>query len=429
MKKLIQKKLGFFAKRIIKKYKPRVIAVTGSVGKTGTKDAIFEVLAAGYPGRVRKSSENYNNELGVPLTILGVEAPGRSLVNWIKIGLKAWKLILSRKKNYPEILILEMAADRPGDISYLSKIARPEVAVVTAVGPSHLEFFPSEEAIRDEKEKLVKAVPKKGLIVLNRDDERATTMCGQASILKYGIKEDNEEVKAHQVIASEIKFVSPERGGALAFKASFKGTIVPIHMPGIIGRHQIYAALAAVCAGIYFKVPSSKMKAGLYNFQAPPGRMRLLAGIKYTLIIDDTYNAAPASAIAALNTLAGIAEERRKVAIIGDMLELGPATEEGHREVGRVAAKLVDLLITVGDRANFAADEARKLGLPEENNIEYNYTEEVMDDIENILKPGDIVLVKGSQAMRMEKIVKDIMFEPLKAEKLLVRQTPEWLGK
>ena len=173
-----------------------------------------------------------------------------------------------------------------------------------------------------------------------------------------------------------------------------------------------------------------KISESLKDFQAPPGRMRLLPGIKNTLIIDDTYNAAPLSTIAALRTLAEITlPGKRKVAILGDMLELGAATEAGHRKVGRVAHSMVDLLITVGDRANFISDEARRAGMPEEKIIEYNYTDEVLEDIENILKPNDVILVKGSQAMRMEKIVKDIMFEPLAAEELLVRQNEEWVKK
>ncbi len=426
MKKFIEKNLGRWARKIIAKYQPKIVAVTGSVGKTSTKDAIYEVLNLGFPGQVRKSQENYNNELGVPLTILGAPAPGRKIGSWINLMLGAWAQILFRAKYYPKILILEMAADRPGDIEYLTRIAPPDVAVVTSVGPSHLEFFPSLAAIRDEKEKLVKATSPQGIILLNRDDPLVATMQGPTAILKFGIAREQEEPPKDEALATHIRRRTPEEGGGLGFRLKFKGDVLPIELPYVLGRHQIYAALAAACVGLYFRIYSSKIKAGLARFQSPPGRMRLMAGIKNTLIIDDTYNASPASTIAALGTLNEIACERRKVAILGDMLELGPETERGHREVGRVARETCDFLITVGDRANFAADEARKLGMPEENNIEYNYTEEAMDDIENILKPNDIVLVKGSQAMRMEKIVKDIMFEPLRATQLLVRQNAEW---
>lgn len=431
MKKLIQKKLGFLAKRIIKKYKPKVVVVTGSVGKTSTKDAIFAVLHGSFPERVRKSKENYNNELGLPFTIIGVEAPGRNVVQWFKILWKAWCLILKRKRNYPRVLVLEMAADRPGDIEYLVKIAPPDVAVVSAVGPSHLEFFSSLEAIQEEKEKLVRAVPPGGLIVLNRNDERVSKMRGQASILKYGLAQDEEKTAPHEIVASHIQLISPKEG--LRFKLHYKGNIVPVHLPQIIARHHIYAALAAVAVGTYFKIHLIKSAESLKNFTSPPGRMRIISGIKQSLIIDDTYNAAPASTIAALRTLGELGEAcfpvgegRRKVAILGDMLELGPETERGHRQVGQVARELVDLLITVGDRANFTSAEARQAGMPEDQIIEYNYTDEVLDDMENIIEPNDLILVKGSQAMRMEKIVKDIMMEPLRAEELLVRQSEEW---
>jgi len=296
------------------------------------------------------------------------------------------------------------------------------------VGPSHLEFFESLEAIRKEKEKLVKAVSPDGLIVLNRDDPAVAAMKGRASTLKYGLLKDEERPSGEEVVASDIRLVSGE--GGLGFKLNYKGNSVPVHLPKIIGRHQIYASLAAAAVGTYFKLNLIKISESLKDFQAPPGRMRLLPGIKNTLIIDDTYNAAPLSTIAALRTLAEITlPGKRKVAILGDMLELGAATEAGHRKVGRVAHSMVDLLITVGDRANFISDEARRAGMPEEKIIEYNYTDEVLEDIENILKPNDVILVKGSQAMRMEKIVKDIMFEPLAAEELLVRQNEEWVKK
>ncbi|TSC52868.1 MAG: UDP-N-acetylmuramoyl-tripeptide--D-alanyl-D-alanine ligase [Parcubacteria group bacterium LiPW_72] len=425
MKVFFQKVLALFARKILKKHRPKIVAVTGSVGKTSAKDAIYTVLAAAFPGRVRKSAENYNNELGVPFAIIGVKAPARNIGAWFNVLGQALRLVLSKTKSYPEILVLEMAADRPGDIGYLVNIARPDVAVVTAVGPSHLEFFASLEAIRDEKEKLVKGVAADGLVVLNRDDLRVAEMKGRSPILKYGLLKDEERPLREEIVASDIRVISNQ--GGLGFKLNYKGNSVPVHLPKVLGRHQIYAALAAAAAGIHFKMNLIKISESLKHFQTPPGRMRMLPGIKNSLIIDDTYNAAPVSTIAALRTLAEVAPAgRRRVAILGDMLELGAETEKGHREVGRVARSMADLLITVGDRANFASDEARRAGMSEERIIEYNYTDEVLEDIENILKPNDVILVKGSQAMRMEKIVKDIMLEPLRAVELLVRQNEEW---
>jgi len=424
MRKLIQKKLGFLAKQILKKYKPKIVAVTGSVGKTSAREAIYSALSAGYPGQVASALENYNNELGVPLAILGAAAPGKSVIGWLQVFCKACGLILKRKKDYPRILILEMAADRPGDIDYLVKIAPPDAAVVTSVGPSHLEFFSSLSAIAEEKEKLVKAAPEAGLIALNRDDPVVSKMTGRAPILRYGLLQDGEKINPDQILASEIRLTLIGDVPGIIFKLNYRGASVPVRLPKIIARHQIYAALAAAAVCLYFKLHLIKIADGLKNFQAPAGRMRLLPGIKGSLIIDDTYNAAPASTIAALRVLGEgeLGQGRRKVAILGDMLELGVQTENGHREVGQAAAGIADLLITIGDRANFISDEARKAGMPEEKIIDYNYADQAMNDLENILRPKDLILVKGSQGMRMEKIVKDIMFEPLRAEELLVRQ-------
>ncbi|MDP2918302.1 MAG: UDP-N-acetylmuramoyl-tripeptide--D-alanyl-D-alanine ligase [bacterium] len=424
MRKFLQKILASLAKSVIKKYQPKIVAITGSVGKTSAREAVHNVLSAGYPGQVGAARENYNNELGVPLAILGAAAPGKSAIGWLQVFCKACGLILKKKKNYPRILILEMAADRPGDIDYLVKIAPPDVAVITAVGPSHLEFFSSLSAIAEEKEKLAKAAPEAGLIALNRDDPVVSQMTGRAPILRYGFLQDGEKINPDQILASEIRLSFSDNVPGIIFKLNYRGASVPVRLPKIIARHQIYAALAASAAGLYLKLHLIKIADGLKNFEAPPGRMRLLFGIKRSLIIDDTYNAAPASTIAALRVLGEgeLGQGRRKVAILGDMLELGTETESGHREVGKVAAGIADLLITVGDRANFASDEARKNGLSEEKIIEYNYNEEAMNDLENILRPSDLILVKGSQGMRMEKIVKDIMFEPLRAEELLVRQ-------
>jgi len=425
MRKLIQKKIGFLAKKILKKYQPKVVAVTGSVGKTSSREAIYSALSSGYPGQVGMARENYNNELGVPLAIIGAVSPGKSIIGWCQVFCKACGLLWKRKKDYPKILILEMAADRPGDIDYLVKIAPPDVAVVTAVGPSHLEFFSSLETIAREKEKLVKATPEAGLVILNRDDNIVAKMAGSAPILRYGFLQDGEKINPEQILASDIRLALSSESQGIMFKLNYRGATVPCRLPKIIGKHQVYAALVAIAVGLYFKLNLIKISDGLKNFEAPPGRMRLLSGIKRSLIIDDTYNAAPASALAALQTLRELGGERRKVAILGDMLELGVQTESGHREVGQRAAGIADLLITVGDRAKFISDEARKAGMLEEKIIEYNHREEAMNDLENILRPNDLILVKGSQGTRMEKIVKDIMAEPLRAEELLVRQ--DWL--
>ncbi|MCK4554802.1 hypothetical protein KAU19_07680, partial [Candidatus Parcubacteria bacterium] len=189
MKKIIQLKLKILAKLILAKYKPDVIGITGSVGKTSTKEAIYTVLASKF--KVRRNIKNYNNEIGLPLTIIGADSPGRSIIGWYIVFLKALKLILFKDKDYPKILVLEMGVDRPGDMKYLNNIVKCKVGVITSIGPVHLEFFGTINNIQKEKGGLIKNLTKSSWAVLNYDDEkvRQTGNNTEAQILTYGFNE------------------------------------------------------------------------------------------------------------------------------------------------------------------------------------------------------------------------------------------------
>jgi len=426
----LEKILKYFAIKALRKFKPRVVGVTGSVGKTSTKEAIYAVLASKF--RARKNEKNYNNEIGLPLTVLGLESGGGSFAQWVLVFLRAIGVIFfGSKRNYPEVLVLEMGADRPGDIKYLVDFIKPGVGVVTAVGISHLEFFKDKKQIVREKSALVRALNKEGLAVLNFDDEETRKMAEEAKVKKifYGFSEE-ANVRASDIFFGYEKSKDHYGGDVnkikgISFKLSFEGATVPVRLMRSVGRPQIYSVLAAAAVGIHFGMNLLEIAEALKNFQSPAGRLNIIDGIKNTMIIEDSYNAAPQSTLAALEVLEKI-QARRKLAALGNMLELGEDTESGHREVGKKVAEVADILFAIGDKAKFIADETIKSGLDKNNVFCYDSSDEAKIPIKNILQESDVILVKGSQGARMEKISEEIMRDPGEAGRLLPRQTGEW---
>lgn len=423
-KKILQVKLRFFTKRIIKKYQPKIIGITGSVGKSSAKEAIFAVLNSKFKARV--SSGNYNNEIGLPLSVIGSKSGNKSLIKWAGIFLKALGLILFKDKNYPEILILEIGADRKGDIKYLVNIAKPEVGVVTAIAPVHVEFFGNLDGIIKEKQYLISHLPEEGVAILNYDDKNVLSMAkkNRGELITFGF-EDGADIKAIEALID----IKENGAGGTSFKVIYQGSAVPVYLFGVLGKQHIYSAIAAIAVGISCGMNLMETTDALKNYKAPQGRMNIVAGIKNTVLIDDTYNSSPIASLAALDVLrdASILEEAKRIAVLGDMLELGEYTEEGHQEVGRRVVKNgIDLLITVGERSHFTVEEAKSAGMSSDKIISFDYAEEAGRYLQDIMEEGDVILIKGSQGVRMEKVVKEVMAEPLRAKELLVRQEKSW---
>jgi len=422
MKKLIELKLRVLARLVIRRYKPEIIGITGSVGKTSAKEAIFAVLSPKF--QVRKSEKNYNNEIGLPLAIIGAESPGRSFFGWGAVFFRAFWMILFKSKNYPRILVLEMGADKPGDISYLLKIVKPKIGVITSIGESHLEFFKTVEGVKKEKGTLVRELKKDSWAVLNFDDPNCRSLVSETSakIMTYGFGKGSD-------------VWVPENGDNIAnpngasFKLQHQGSFIPVLLPGAVGRPAMYAALIGAAVGIIYGLNLVEISKNLSGFRPARGRMNLIPGIKNTLVIDDTYNSSPQSSIEALEVLARMpaGPSVKRFAVLGDMLELGKYTEEGHRLVGRKAADLkINQLIVVGERSRDIARGAQEAGMPEGNIFHFPEAGQAGLFVQERIKEGDIILVKGSQGARMEKIVKEIMAEPLRAGELLVRQDANW---
>ena len=422
-KKLLQFHLALAAKAVLKKYQPDIVGVTGSVGKTSAKDAIYTVLSPKFPAR--RNVKNYNNEIGLPLTIIGAETGGNSALGWLGVFAKVFGLLLKRDRNYPRILVLEMGVDRIGDMKYLTALAPCKVGVVTSVAPVHLEYFKTLEKITQEKSVIVTHLKKDGWAVLNGDNEYVAGMAEhvRAKVLTYGFGAQCA-VRAKEINISEN---SEREVVGLSFKLAYDGSTVPVLLPNVLGEHFIYAALSAAAVAIAYGLNLLEIAEALRGFAAPRGRMNLIAGVKGTYIIDDSYNAGPDSMAAAVNTLGKIKTRADKYAVLGDMLELGDYTEEGHRLIGRAIWESgISYLITVGERAKLIAAEAQKCGLEGDNAYSFDNSTEAGRFLQARIKPGDFILVKGSQGMRMEKVTKEIMAEPLRAGALLVRQDKSW---
>lgn len=422
LRKILQFILKILARLVLIKYKPVIIAVTGSVGKTSTKEAIYAILKNHFgENQVRRNERNYNNEIGVPLTIFGLETGGKSIATWFLRFIKIFLMLVFREK-YPKILIVEMGADRPGDIKYLTKFVKAKVGIITAIGevPVHVEFFESPQALALEKKKLIDSLGSDGVAVLDCDDDIVRQMGEniRAKVLTYGFDE-RADVRATNY---EVKTTNlDEEGifGFVTFKLNYRGSAVPAKLFNVFGEHQTYSALAAAAVGIIFNLNLIEISEGLRTYKSLPGRMKLIKGIKNTLIIDDTYNAAPLSTLAALETLEKL-EGKRKIAVLGDMLEIGKYAPEVHEQIGRKTAEVANLLFTVGERAKFIAEGARAKGTEKDKIFEFCTSDEAGKLLQDKLEEGDIILIKGSRAMKMEKIVKEIMAEPEKAGELLV---------
>ena len=424
---LLAKLLKKLAALTIVRYKPSIVGITGNVGKTSTRDAVETVLRT--ERKIRSSSKNFNNELGLPLTILGDwESTEGGLFFWCGVIIASVKNLLTRQKDFPEVIILEYGVDRPGDMSYLLEIAEPQIGIVTAVGeiPVHVEFFTGPEGVAKEKAKLVERVPATGFAILNADDEYVAAMKRQTRghAITYGFGDD-----ADMKIKNFSSYLDPDSGeGGITFKLSYGGNTVPVKIQGMLGKTGAYASAAAAVVGLTFGINFVKIAEHLGSYRGPAGRLRVLPGIKNTMIIDDTYNAAMKSMLQALETLKST-KPKRAIAVLGDMLEIGKYTLEAHETVGKQAARSADMLVTVGMRGKIIAEGAARAGMQKQKIFSFDTLDETISFLEEYMKKGDVILVKGSQGVRMEKIVKTIMMSPGTAKDLLVRQSRVWLAK
>lgn len=413
------------AKILLQRTKPRIIAVTGSVGKTSTKDAIYHAIKDTV--KARKSEKSYNSELGVPLSVLGLDNAWQNPILWTKNIVDGLFLALF-PHDYPEVLVLEMGVDRPGDMKSLTNWIKPDVVVITRLPdvPVHVEYFSSPEQVIAEKLTLLEALTDTGVLVYNHDDEKvrlAAEGIRHRSIGYSRYSQSNYTASGDQVV---YKDGEPK---GMRFNLAHGEDSAEFSVDGAVGVSQIYTIAAAVAVASEFDINLESASKQLSDFVPPPGRMRIIPALKDSTIIDDTYNSSPVALERSLSTLREITGFNRKIAVVGDMLELGRFSVEEHTKAGAQAAECSDILITVGVRARRIAEGALTAGMSEKNILQYDEAVQAGRELQNLIEPGDLILIKGSQGMRMERIVADIMRHPEEAEELLVRQSQAWQEK
>jgi len=368
------KALGDMARLYRREFSVPCVAVTGSVGKTSTRDMIYSVLSQHYVSL--KTDKNYNNEIGLPLTVFGLKAEH-------------------------EMMVLEMGMSGFGEISNLTNIASPDTAVITNIGLAHIEHLKTQENILKAKLEIAEGIGEDGAVILNGDDSFLRSVEGTLPFetLYYGIENKNCDL-----IAENIKKYSE----GTDFTVKIDGEIyeVSVKVPGV---HHVYNALAAILTGIRYNVPVKKIIEGIKAF-VPSGMRQNVIQLNDYVIIKDCYNASPDSMKSGLEVLSSVLSEQtdrkyRRVAVLGDMLELGEISEAEHEKLGKLILKYdVDRLISVGEKAEIVAQSAIREGFSASDTFYYKTNEEVIENIYNIIKPDDIILFKGSRGIRLEEI-------------------------
>jgi len=405
MKKLALNLLAWLAKLVAEKYRVKIVAVTGSVGKTTAKEAIYTVLSQTYD--VGRSLYNANTEWGIVASVIqpGFEptftAEGKAKVTLGQLFGLVWqaKLKLLFKQPYPTILVLELAADRPGDIQWFNRWFRYDVVVVTVIGSTHVDYFKDQAELTAEKLALIEGVKPSGLVVLNGECERCrgVELSGARRKLVFGWANGNDYW---------AELVSENQ-----YRLHHGVTAIEVKLP--VGRQFGPAALIAMAVGEEFGMTPELIQVGLEKMQPVAGRFQILKGQRWT-VIDDTYNAAPESMAVALTSLNDVARGRR-VAILGEMRELGSEKEAKHHQLGQRAAELTDVLVAMGEAGEMIAKGAREAGMLSQNIVKLRWdphhpkVDETISQLLPILQDGDTVLVKASRTIYLDRLASKLL--------------------
>jgi UDP-N-acetylmuramyl pentapeptide synthase len=408
---------------LLRRHKPTIIAITGSVGKTTTKDAVYAAVKNSISAR--KSEKSFNSEIGVPLTVLGLKNGWSNPLLWLKNIIDGF-WIAAFSKDYPAVLILEAGIDRPGDMERLASWVTPDIVVLTRLPsvPVHVEYFPTPEDVAREKMKLVEALKPDGVFIYNADDTAINREVPGVLQRSLGFSRylESDYTGSHDQIVYQN-----ERPIGYECIITHAGEAAVVRIEGTAGAQQVYACAAAVAVADVLGISLKTAAASLAELRSPNGRLRIIEGIKSTTILDDTYNASPTACEQALQTLSEVRYAKRKIAVLGDMLELGRFSSEEHKRIGELVAKSADMLLTIGVRALKIAEGALEMGMPEEHILQYDDSAQAGRELQALLEAGDVILVKASQGIRAERVVEEIMAHPEQASELLVRQEEEWI--
>ena len=359
--------LGDIAKFYKNKFKIPFIAVTGSVGKTTTRDMVYSTISAKYNSL--KNVGNLNNQFGVPLTLFNLN------------------------KEH-ECAVIEMGMSGFNEIEYLANIVNPQIGIISNIGYSHVEHLGSRDGIFKAKMEIATNFDENSLLIVNGDDDCLKTLKTKDLVYKlrtFGFDKDNDiYCESYEMDEESINFV-----------ADINGTNEEFFIP-TVGKHNIYNAMAAILVGLNLNMTIEEIKDGLKNFQCTKNRLDIIKKDKLT-IIDSVYNASIDSMSAALNILGRY--ENRRVAILGDMFEMGEFAEFGHRQVGKAALGNIDIMIAIGKDSEFIVKELKENNMNENNLYHFETKEEAIENLDNIIKDDDVILVKASRGMNLEKVV------------------------
>jgi len=408
-KKVIISRLNSKLRKLLSAYDITVIAVTGSIGKTTTKQAIGQVLES--TRKVRYSQDSYNTDIGIPLSIFGQKVPNKlwDPRAWQKI----FKDIDDEVADYQyDTVVLEMADDELMMMRKVLNMIQPDISVVSAIAPVHMERLKDIKTVLHDNWVIASGAKK---IIYNADSELLRKKVYKKDTIGFGLKHGT------------IRFSKVSRSSNSLLKAELQiGKHKKIIHTKMIGEQNLYALLAAASVANELDIPFGAICFELSQVTPVIGRMNLLPAINGAKLIDDSYNSSPDAAKAALQTLHSLSG--KKIAVLGSMNELGEHTDAGHQEVGEEAAKVVDLLVTVGKSAgDITAPAARRAGLDADNIKVFRTPYEAGHYVKNIIKKGDIVLVKGSQAGVFTEEASRILLDPKKSQvDNLVRQSKVW---
>ena len=364
--------LGDIAREALKRIGAKVVAVTGSVGKSTTKEMIAAVLSGTF--LVSKTPANHNNDIGMPMAVLDMPED-------------------------TEVAVLEMGMNHFREIAYLSCIAHPDVAVIINVGTAHIEFLGTQQGIRQAKLEILEGMTPQGMLLLNGDDTmlRCLDVTPKQRITYFGASEGCD-VRALDV---------SQKGGVLRFTVEAGRLTFPVEMK-LEGEHYVADALAAVTVGLKLGVHPDKIRQQLDAFQNMSGRQEIFEA-KGCTIINDCYNAGPESMAAALNVLGN--RPGRHIAVLGDMLELGDCAQAEHYKIGRIAAEKADMVFAFGPHAGRVLDGTITGGMPENMGRAFDSREDLITALRRAVKPGDVILFKGSHGMHLEKVLEAFLKE------------------
>lgn len=413
IKKLIQSILEYYVKSYFKKHtNVKLVVVAGSVGKTSTKHAIATIASKKY--RVHMHEGNHNTHLSAPLAILGINYPGsiKSIGAWLSVFVAARQRV--RQPAHADIIVAELGSDRPGDVAQFARYLRPDIAVITAVAPEHMEFFRTLDAVA--KEELAVGNMAK-LAIINRDD-----INGAYAQYLTNTNLDTYGTTAAAEYRFEQQDFSVEKGYSGQLFLSGYADSVTAHIK-VIGEHSLRSVMGAVAVAAKLGMGPQEIVAALGSIRPVPGRMNILRGVEQSMIIDDTYNSSPVAAAAALQTLYGLQAPQR-IAILGSMNELGDTSEAEHRALGKLCdASLLSWVITVGDEAEkYLAPEARARGCQVRS---FKSAIDAGGFVHSVIEQNAVVLAKGSQGgIYVEEAVKVIAL--LSEDSKLVRQSLQW---